>query len=809
MNKKENTTSRFLRAIFIMQAIGFITICTLKYNIDLYSSEYRNVEAKSYVAMIELESLIADVYQHENIVSKYTVTGEEKSLSQGRKECQALREKAENEIIKCDIAFKDLKNFAVYEEFLVLKSSITAYFNCADFMFFVREERSFDMTSYLFENRMVPYINSANDAMNKLQGITDIELDNTKVKMSNILVLSRISFIVGIVIFFIATMIFIWYCKRMLNEQEKYMHEAESANRAKSAFLSNMSHEIRTPINAIIGMNEMIARNSTDPKIIGYSGNIESSSKSLLSLVNDVLDFSRIEAGKMELIVQQYDLRELIKDAWLMIYLRAQDKNLSLVTNIDENLPYNLSGDSNRIKQILVNLLTNAVKYTEKGSVSLCVSYSFSSESEILLKFTVKDTGIGLNPNEIEKLTRPFERLDENRTKSIEGSGLGLSIVTNLLLLMDSKLEVSSIYGQGSEFSFAVIQKVNAWDKIGVFSPSKDNKKSISNKGPLFTASKATVLVVDDNEMNRIVLVELLKRTLINVELATGGREAVSKAAVKKYDLILMDHRMPEVDGLMANRMIKENGLNKTTPVIVVTANAVTADDTTYIDEGFKGYILKPVNSTDLENIMYKNLSSELIDDPVELLTFVDKNAGLEANGGSKEIYEKVIESYVISGETEIESIKKYISENDIKNYTIKVHALKSASRLVGATYLGELAYELEKCGDSGDVDTIHEKTEMLINALNQVIEKLNSEYSILEKEDLLEYDAEYVQEILTAMSESCDAFDFDMVDKALKELDKYKLPDSMTQIYKELKVAIYAVDRDNILILCNRMRGL
>ncbi len=380
-----------------------------------------------------------------------------------------------------------------------------------------------------------------------------------------------------------------------------------------------------------------------------------------------------------------------------MIFVKAEDKNLKLEANIDANVPFNLIGDSTRIKQILVNLLTNAVKYTEKGSVTLNIEYNKESDDFVSVKFTVIDTGIGLNPNEIEKLTRPFERLDENRTKSIEGSGLGLSIVTNLLLLMNSKLDVESIYGEGSKFSFAIKQKVTSWDRIGAFDPQKTTMINNANQGPLFTASKAMVLAVDDNEMNRIVLVELLKRTLVNVELATGGGEAVAKANNKKYDLILMDHRMPDIDGIMANRMIKENSLNKNTPIIVVTANAVSHDDTTYSDEGFAGYILKPINPFDLESIMYSNLLVDKIDDPIDILSYVDTNAGLEANGGMQEIYEKVVESYVVSGEAEATLISDLLEKHDIKQYTIKVHALKSSSRLVGATALGELAMNLKK----------------------------------------------------------------------------------------------------------------
>lgn len=809
MNRKETTTSRLLRAIFIMQAIGFITICTLKYNIDLYSSEYRNVETKSYVAMIELQSLIADVYEHENLITKYTLNDNIKNIDAGIEKCDLLKNKAKNELIRCDMAFRDFDNFSGYEKFLDLRSSINAYFNCSDMMFYVRKERNIDITLFLFDTKMTSYIDSANKSMEELKSFSNLEIENIKNKMYNILLLSRFSFAAGIVIFFIATMICIWYCKRMLLAQERYMHEAESANRAKSAFLSNMSHEIRTPINAIIGMNEMILRNSKDLKIVEYSNNIESSSKSLLNLVNDVLDYSRIDAGKMELLNQPYDLRDIIKDAWIMICVKAEDKNLLLESKIDTNIPYNLIGDSSRIKQILVNLLTNAVKYTEKGSVKLTIEYVLVSQDTVSIKFTVIDTGIGLNPNEIEKLTRPFERLDENRTKSIEGSGLGLSIVTNLLLLMDSKLNVDSVYGEGSKFSFEIRQKVTSWEKIGEFDPHKNTEISIANQGPLFTASKATVLAVDDNEMNRIVLVELLKRTLVNVDLATGGGEAVAKANNKKYDLILMDHRMPDIDGIMANRMIKENSLNKNTPIIVVTANAVTADDTLYSDEGFKGYILKPINASDLESIMYKNLPSDKIDDPIDALAYVDEEAGLEANGGMREIYEKVIESYVISGEAEAALIQELFNNNDIKQYTIKVHALKSSSRLVGAIALGELAYELEKAGDANNIDRINEKTHILLNAYRQVINELDSKYNILVNDDLLEYDFEYVQEILTAMSEACDAFDFDMVDTALAELEKYSMPENMDEIRKELKVAIYSVDREQILILCNKMRGL
>ncbi|MCR5772039.1 MAG: hybrid sensor histidine kinase/response regulator, partial [Butyrivibrio sp.] len=304
-----------------------------------------------------------------------------------------------------------------------------------------------------------------------------------------------------------------------LKEDQKLQTELEVAQKsseAKSSFLSNMSHEIRTPINAILGMNEMILRQDNDPEILEYAMNIKSAGNSLLSIINDILDFSKIEAGKMDILPVNYNLSSMINDLVNMISVRAEGKGLDINVNVDENIPDQLEGDEVRIKQCVTNILTNAVKYTEKGSVTMEVTYKEADDDNISLRFTVSDTGIGIKEEDLNKLFSPFERIEETRNRTIEGTGLGMSIVKKLLAMMDTKLEVKSVYGEGSEFSFEIIQKVVNREAIGDFKKRyKEYIKGLKKYHEKYHAPDAKVLVVDDTPMNLTVVKGLLKATRI------------------------------------------------------------------------------------------------------------------------------------------------------------------------------------------------------------------------------------------------------------------------------------------------------
>lgn len=377
---------------------------------------------------------------------------------------------------------------------------------------------------------------------------------------------------------------------------------AEASSTAKTVFLTRMSHEIRTPINAIMGMNEMILRENNNENITNYSTNIHSSSMALLSIVNDVLDLSRIESGKMEIINNNYKLSALIKSIETMISIRAAEKGLDFKIDIETFVPDNLIGDIGRLRQVLLNLLSNAVKYTPKGTVTLSVStVKPALNNKVVLNFSVKDSGIGIKEEDLPKIFDSFTRVDEKRNQNIEGSGLGLSITANLLSLMNSELKVSSVYGLGSNFYFDLEQEL---------STVSDTSDVIKESAPLI-CENATFIIVDDNNINLLVASKLLERTKATVDTAMSGNECIEKIKLKKYDIIFMDYMMPEKDGIETFHEIREtDSPNQNTPVVALTANAIAGAREKFLQEGFNYFLPKPIIPKDLENTIKKILEN-------------------------------------------------------------------------------------------------------------------------------------------------------------------------------------------------------
>nr|MCR5347324.1 response regulator [Fretibacterium sp.] len=488
---------------------------------------------------------------------------------------------------------------------------------------------------------------------------------------------------------------------------------AENASQAKSVFLSNMSHEIRTPINAVLGMNEMILRESSEQNIIEYSENIHTAGNTLLGLINDILDFSKIEAGKMEIVSADYDLSTLINDLVNMIQTRADNKGLLLRPDFDENIPKRLHGDDVRIRQVITNILTNAVKYTEKGSVTFHIGYERIPDDpdSVFLDVSIKDTGIGIKPEDIEKLFSEFERIEEKRNRSIEGTGLGMNITKRLLEMMGSSLKVESVYGEGSTFSFRLRQKVVKWEALGNYEAARRasllERKKYREK---FTAPDAVVLMVDDTPMNLTVFRSLLKSTKVQVDTASGGREGLELTKGKKYDVIFLDHMMPEMDGIETLHNLKAGADNPNlkTPSVCLTANAISGARERYLAEGFDDYLTKPIDSGKLEAMLIRYLPTEKVfvtegdsdaddaepspDLPDWLLKIgeIDTASGLKHCGG-EEGYLETLKIYGENAEANADEIGKFWRARDIANTTIKVHALKSTSRAVGAEALGAL----------------------------------------------------------------------------------------------------------------------
>ena len=396
--------------------------------------------------------------------------------------------------------------------------------------------------------------------------------------------------------------------------------EAIAANSAKSQFLSQMSHEIRTPINAILGMNELIIREYDDDNLLKYSHNIKSAGNTLLSLINDVLDFSKIEAGKMELYNVEYDLAGTIAELISMVDERARNKGLDLQITVNEEMPHLLYGDNVRLKQIILNILTNAIKYTEKGSIHMDVDYISSGHLDINgtigLKISVSDTGIGIRDEDMTRLFSPFERLEEVRNRNVEGTGLGMSIVQKLLALMNSELMVRSEYGKGSTFSFTVQQETRSWDPIGDFHETYEKMiKSEDNYRQLFEAPEAKILIVDDNEINLVVTKSLIQDTKIQIVTATSGKEALKICDEQEFDLLLIDHRMPGMDGMEMLWRLRSNDKspNCNKPCVVLTANAFSGAREVYKNSGFEDYLSKPIIGDALEKVLLELLPADKV----------------------------------------------------------------------------------------------------------------------------------------------------------------------------------------------------
>lgn len=527
-----------------------------------------------------------------------------------------------------------------------------------------------------------------------------------------------------------------------LRKEKRSQQEAEAANMAKSSFLANMSHEIRTPINAILGMNEMILREEKDPAIRGYAGNIQASGNSLLSIVSDVLDISKIESGKLEIIPVDYEVNSLISDCCNMAAGRAKAKELELLVECADNVPMKLCGDETHIRQIIMNLLTNAVKYTEKGTVKLIVSGRFT-DGGFVLKVDVSDTGIGIAEENLPQLFTQFQRFDLQRNRNIEGTGLGLSIVKRLCDLMSGTITARSVLGSGSTFTIELPQKVVDSTPCGGvnlnYSAGAEHEYHHS-----FEAPEAKILAVDDLPVNLLVIANLLKETRIKIDTAGSGRECLDKCSQQKYDLILMDHMMPEMDGVLTFEKLHgdKSSPNFETPVIMLTANALAGMREQYMDVGFADYVSKPVRGAKLEEAIRRNLPESLIkpaspEIPAEAVStepsgFADicgavpelnVNAALQYCCGSAELLNDLLHDFTENDH--FSDLKAAFEEKRWEDYRRHAHSLKSTSLMIGLTGLSERARASELALKGGCTEFAELNHDSLIEEYSALLGKI------------------------------------------------------------------------------------
>ncbi len=525
-----------------------------------------------------------------------------------------------------------------------------------------------------------------------------------------------------------------------------------AASEAKTQFLANMSHEIRTPLNAVLGFDELILRDAKDKKILDYAVSIQNAGVSLRDTINSILDFSKIESGRIEITSAPYHTVQLIDNVSSIASALAAKKNLYFRIEIDENLPAHMDGDEVHIRQVLVNLLTNAVKYTYEGGVIFRVQLADGPDEEgnCMVRYAVKDTGLGIKQEDRERLFEKFERLDPDVNRNTEGTGLGMSIVAKLLEAMGSKVELESVYHAGSEFYFYLTQKALGTEKVGIYEEAKTKADAQIPQYESFTAPDARVLVVDDVRMNLQVVCGLLEHLQMKIDTAESGEEAVALAQKYHYDVILMDHMMPGMDGITAARQIRGLGVKtgdhyyETAPILALTANALSGMREMYLEAGMQDFISKPVRGRDLEAVLKKWLPADKIvpggRQENENVTCQAEDAGNESVTGDwevsidglnveeakayftqKEMYIDALGTFLAAIPATAEKIDTYGKTGAVQDYIVIVHGLKSSSRIIGAEQLSELARQSEQLAKSGAFVEAVEKTPQLLQLLSDV----------------------------------------------------------------------------------------
>lgn len=623
---------------------------------------------------------------------------------------------------------------------------------------------------------------------------------------------------------------------------QKEKSRADEASKAKSVFLANMSHEIRTPINAVLGMDTMILREAKDEQILKYARDIQSAGRNLLSLVNDILDFTKIESGKMEPVFVDYEFVGMIDNVENMIRPRMEMKGLEFEVKVDETISSCFMGDDFRVTQILTNLLTNAVKYTPKGKVVLSVEKmeqkqeNQSSDTPLLtetLLFSVADTGIGIKEEDIDKLTDEFVRIDQTKNRHIEGTGLGINIVVSLLKMLDSKLEVESTYGEGSIFSFRLEQQVTDSHPIGDVREQIEKTVLAEEYTVPFCAPDARLLIVDDNAMNRNVFLGLVKELKCIVDEAESGMRCLELVQENKYDIIFMDHMMPIMDGVETLHHMKEFGeyLNTETPVVVLTANAVIGARKEYLQEGFAEYLTKPVNADSLEKLIGKMIPENkkmIVDEKpktiagekVKETTAKEEQFGWPSVDGvdfesalnklkKPQVLMQAIQGFSKMAKMELNALTDFynqLSSDDgiLNDFRIKVHSMKSTAAMIGANHVSGLAKYLEYAAKEADLDTIHRLMPVfskewmkLRAAIDEAFGYGNSgEEKTANADGMQVLEKSELKECLSILTAAMDVLDVDRADAVMEELNKYHFDEEQQALLEQLGAHVINMDK-------------
>lgn len=533
--------------------------------------------------------------------------------------------------------------------------------------------------------------------------------------------------------------------RNYIEEIKRVREQAEQANIAKSAFLANMSHEIRTPMNAIVGLSDIIMEESRGRKVYGYACDIKSSSRNLLALINDILDLSKVEAGKMELVLAEYHIKTLVNEVLNMMDIVASQRGLMLKSEYDMDIPCCYLGDEGRIKQILINILNNALKFTKQGHVEISVT-GIPGESKDIerLIFRIEDTGCGIREEDIEGIFENFRQLDSKRSRSVEGTGLGLSITKHLVELMEGTIKVESAYGEGSTFIVEIPQKITNYKSLSEV-PEGNNKK-IETLEP-FIVKNCKVLVVDDNMINRKVARSFLQSYGLEITEAESGMEAIKLVQETQFDIIFMDHMMPEMDGIETVQNIRNNYNDKEKfPIIIaLTANAMEGVRENFLENGFQDFITKPLDRKALHMVLLKWIPQEnrttgkswmnhFQSNNDKFLEFqnifiegIDTDEVVEHYSGSAEEYKELLNLYCLDGKRKLNVLRELLEEQDYKGYGIEVHGLKSASANVGAMRVSNRAREQEKAVNRGDISFVDSHASKLLTEYEEQLEHIRT----------------------------------------------------------------------------------